>query len=169
MQKNQPRSHKNVMESLVAEEVKQQLKGYSPRLTKYINTIEVETYALNRLPALYASCEEGWRKQKQRAEAEFKSEIQKVVRQAFAAVQRDLIRSSTPIALESEREYQEVKQALQLLQELLQLDDPSWKKLAITARKTLSESRSRMSRNSQSQLLSQSTDGWNEFHQSYRY
>lgn len=170
MHKSQPQSHKNVMESLVAEEVKQQLRNYPPQLIAYLNTVEVETYALNRLPPLYASCEEGWRKQKQRAEHEFKSEIQKIVRQAFAAVRRDPIRFSTPLASESEKEYEKAREALKILQELLRPDDPSWNSLARTAKAVLSRaSWNQMSKKNKIQLLSESTDRWTEYHQAYRY
>lgn len=52
------------MEDLVSEEVRRQLVLMSPRLTRYIKRVEVETYALNRLPPLYACSREGWLHQK---------------------------------------------------------------------------------------------------------
>ncbi|MGC9526638.1 MAG: late competence development ComFB family protein [Limnospira sp.] len=85
------------MEDLVAEEVRRQLALLSPRLTQYIKRVEVETYALNRLPALYASSKEGWLHQKRKAGNELLDQIKQSVRQAIAAVQRDLLRSSTPL------------------------------------------------------------------------
>lgn len=170
MDKNKSQSHKNAMETLVAEEVKQQLRNYPPQLIAYINTVEVETYALNRLPPLYASCEEGWQKQKQKAEAEYRSEVKKVVRQAFAAVQRDPIRFSTPLALENEKEYTQTREALRILQELLQPDDPSWQSLAKSAKTVLSRaSWSLKNKEIKEQLLSEPTDRWSEYHQAYRY
>jgi hypothetical protein len=86
------------MEDLVAEEVKRQLASLSPRLCQYIKRVEVETYALNRLPPLYASCQEGWMQQLKRGKAEFHAPIKTAVRQAIAAVQRDLLRHSTPLS-----------------------------------------------------------------------
>jgi len=85
------------MEDLVAEEVRRQLALLSPRLTQYIKRVEVETYALNRLPPLYASSKEGWLHQKRKAGNELPDQIKQSVRQAIAAVQRDLLRSSTPL------------------------------------------------------------------------
>ena len=51
------RAYINVMEMLVEEEVTKQIKGLPPRILKYLKQTEVETYALNRLPSLYASSE----------------------------------------------------------------------------------------------------------------
>ncbi|VXD23266.1 late competence development ComFB family protein [Planktothrix paucivesiculata] len=94
------RRYHNVMEDLVAEEVKRQLATLSPRLCQYIKRVEVETYALNRLPPLYASCQEGWMQQLKRGREEFHAPIKTAVRQAIAAVQRDLLRHSTPLSPE---------------------------------------------------------------------
>ncbi|MGB3536024.1 MAG: late competence development ComFB family protein [Microcoleaceae cyanobacterium] len=87
----------NIMEDLVAEEVRGQLASLSPRLTQYIKRFEVETYALNRLPTLYASSREGWIHQQKRARKDYQGVVKTAVRQAIAAVQRDLLRSSTPL------------------------------------------------------------------------
>jgi hypothetical protein len=92
----------NVMEDLVAEEVRGQLASLSPRLAQYIKRFEVETYALNRLPTLYASSREGWMHQQKRARKEFQGVVKTAVRQAIAAVQRDLLRSSTPLFQDEE-------------------------------------------------------------------
>lgn len=90
------------MEDLVAEEVRSQMSLLSPRLTQYIQRSEVETYALNRLPTLYASSHEGWVHQNKRARSEYLIKIKTAVRQALAAVQRDPLRSSTPLFEEQE-------------------------------------------------------------------
>ncbi|NJQ98976.1 MAG: late competence development ComFB family protein [Hydrococcus sp. CSU_1_8] len=59
-------THKNAMELLVAEEIEKQLKSLSSEEVYFINQVEVATYALNRLPSLYASSEEGisWQNEK---------------------------------------------------------------------------------------------------------
>jgi hypothetical protein len=166
-QQTQAQSYQNVMEVLVAEEVTQQLRRYPPNLANCLNKTEIETYALNRLPPFYASCTEGWRKQKQRAESEFKDEIRQAVRQGFAAVQRDPLRISTPIALEEAQEYQRVRESLLTLQELLQPDEPSWASLARVAKRMLA--RTQLSKQSVTRLTAQPTDRWTELHQNYRY
>ncbi|MDA0864893.1 MAG: late competence development ComFB family protein [Cyanobacteria bacterium] len=85
------------MERLVAAEVEEQLKQLPERVLRYVKRVEVETYALNRLPPLYASSEKGWQHQCDRAHQELKAKITHVVRQAFAAVQVDPIRLSQPL------------------------------------------------------------------------
>lgn len=163
----QVHSYQNVMEVLVAEEVKRQLQNYPPRLTQYLNKTEVETYALNQLPPFYASCTKGWRQQKKRAEQELRDTVVQAVRQGFAAVQRDPLRLSTPIAPTEAQELQRLKESLSTLQELLQLDEPSWVSLAQMAKRVLS--RGQLSSWSAKNLISQSTHNWTEYHQIYRY
>jgi hypothetical protein len=94
-----PRSYTNVMEVLVAEEVDRQLAQLPPRVLKYVKRLEVETYALNRLPPLYASSEKGWKCQYERAARTMHKQIADAVRQSIAAVQVDPIRSSQPLPL----------------------------------------------------------------------
>jgi len=112
----------NVMELLVAEEVERQLQRLPERVAKYIKRAEVETFALNRLPALYASSEKGLQCQYDRASRELKSAVESSVRQAFAAVQVDPIRLSQPLHLDNEEEA-----VLQALRELLKSPDLTWK------------------------------------------
>ena len=92
-----PREYINVMELLVAEEVEYQLRQLPTRVLKYVKPIEVETYALNRLPSLYAVSEKGWQAQYQKAKHELRKEIDRAVRQAIAAVQVDPLRASRPL------------------------------------------------------------------------
>jgi hypothetical protein len=126
----QPSSHKNVMELLVEAEINQQLKKAPPKLAQYLNCTEIATYALNRLPTLYASSEEGIRKQQQRGQREYKDQIRLVVRQAFAAVQRDPIRMSTPLLAEQDLNSPEAQEVLQMLADFLEPDELAWEKLA---------------------------------------
>lgn len=104
MSTSQRRRYHNVMEDLVAEEVRSQLAQLSPRLSQYIKRSEVETYALNRLPTLYASSREGWLHQQKRARLELHGQIKTAVRQALMAIQRDPLRSSTPLVKEQSEE-----------------------------------------------------------------
>ncbi|MDB9526373.1 late competence development ComFB family protein [Oscillatoria sp. CS-180] len=112
----------NVMELLVAEEVSRQLDNLPERVSKYIKRIEVETFALNRLPSLYASSEKGLQHQYERAQRELKPQVLSAVRQAFAAVQVDPIRLSQPLQLNQEEEA-----VLQALREFLKTPDLTWK------------------------------------------
>ncbi|PSF31121.1 competence protein ComFB [Aphanothece hegewaldii CCALA 016] len=111
-----PQRYINVMEELVQEEINKQLKHYPHALVEYINQIEVATFALNRLPPLYASCEKGKNQQKILGQRKYKDQIKIAVRQGLAAVQRDPIRSSTPLI----SDYETAKTALIELQKMLE-------------------------------------------------
>ncbi|ACK69971.1 conserved hypothetical protein [Gloeothece citriformis PCC 7424] len=109
----------NIMELLVKQEIEKQLKHYSPQLKPYINKIEVATFALNRLPALYASTIQGKNHQIELAK-KYQEQITLAVRRGIAAVERDPLRSSTPLISDVEIEYNKAKKALQDLQDYLQ-------------------------------------------------
>jgi hypothetical protein len=120
---------KNVMETLVNEEIERQVIRYPSNISRYINRVEVATYALNRLPPLYASSQEGFNRQKLKGRKEFSGEITKVVRQALAAVQKDLLRSSTPLIAEEDQELENAKNALKELADFLPHREFSWENL----------------------------------------
>ncbi|MEM6867219.1 MAG: late competence development ComFB family protein [Cyanobacteria bacterium P01_F01_bin.3] len=102
------RAYTNVMERLVAEEVERQKGKLPPKLREYIKTVEVETYALNRLPALYASSEKGWQMQYEKAGKANADAISKAVRQGIAAVQVDPLRASQPLSVKQNDESEAV-------------------------------------------------------------
>ena len=116
----QAKCHKNVMEDLVHEEIIRQLRHYPKNLAGYLNKVEVATYALNRLPALYASSQNGQSQQIQIARKKYKDQVVSAVRRAIAAVERDPLRVSAPIVSELENHYDLSKTLLAELQILLQ-------------------------------------------------
>lgn len=131
---------KNVMEDLVAEEIEKQLKRYPKNTVKFINHVEVASYALNRLPPLYASSHKGLNKQKFKGKSEFSIKITRVVREAIAAVQQDLLRDSSPLTMELDKvsqELQEAENALRELGEFLPNGEISWKNLVRTVKPIL--------------------------------
>lgn len=89
--------YRNAIEPMVVQEVEHQLRQLSPKMLKYIDPVQVIAYALNRLPALYATSEEGWNWQQARAKSKMKEQITTAVRQALVAVQRDPLKVSTPL------------------------------------------------------------------------
>ncbi|MGD1804958.1 late competence development ComFB family protein [Dapis sp. BLCC M126] len=97
---NSKKKYINIMEQMVADEVNRQITLLPQKLAKYIKRADVETYALNRLPPLYASSKEGWKFQTKKAEEDYQKQIVSGVRHAFAAVQRDLLKNSTPLFVE---------------------------------------------------------------------
>lgn len=103
---NSPQRHTldvvNIMEVLVLEEVDDQLSHrIGTQLVRYINRVEVATYALNRLPALYASSQEGVYYQVKRAKMQYGEQIGEAVSKGIAAVLRDPLRTSTPLTPEA--------------------------------------------------------------------
>ncbi|MCL6434370.1 MAG: late competence development ComFB family protein [Leptolyngbyaceae cyanobacterium HOT.MB2.61] len=126
MQPEQAQTYRNVMESLVVEEVEKQYQKLPAKVAGYVNKAEVVAYALNRLPPLYATSERGWQQQRNRARRGMDDQIKTAVRQAIAAVQRDPLRAVTPLKVEEE---QESTAALQGLKELLGREELSWRDL----------------------------------------
>ncbi|WP_265416079.1 late competence development ComFB family protein [Aphanothece sacrum] len=107
------------MEILVKEEIEKQLKCYPKALKAYFNTIEIETHALNRLPALYASSKIGEEQQKRLGKKRYQEQIKSAVRRAIAAIERDPLRKSTPLISEENTQYQIANNALKRLEKLL--------------------------------------------------
>ena len=122
----------NVMEELVTEEINKQLRRYPRKVAKFINQVEVFTYALNRLPPLYASSHKGLNRQKIRGKAELQIKITRTVREGIKQVQNDLIRISNPLTAELnsvERELAEAQEALQELSVFFPTKKVSWKNI----------------------------------------
>ncbi|PZO60425.1 MAG: competence protein ComFB [Phormidesmis priestleyi] len=117
------RAYTNVMERLVAEEVDRQKAKLPPKLRGYIKTVEVETFALNRLPALYASSEKGWQMQYEKAGKEHAETVYTAVRQGIAAVQIDPLRASLPLSVHQNDESELI---LSTFRNLLNQPDLAW-------------------------------------------
>lgn len=120
---------RNVMEVLVSEEINRQIERCPENVKRHINRIEVSTYALNRLPALYASSQQGFNKQKIKGRSEYSVQITKAVRQAFAAIQKDLLRYSTPLTSQMDDELDAARSALAELADFFPNGDISWQNL----------------------------------------
>ncbi|MGB5709696.1 MAG: late competence development ComFB family protein [Waterburya sp.] len=135
--------NRNVMELLVSDEINRQIVRLPNNIRKFINTIEVATYALNRLPALYASSQQGFNKQKLKGRSEYSVKITQEVRKGFAAVQQDLLRTSTPLLAETEVEIDksiaEAKAALKELADYLPEKDLNWKNIVKLVKPLLAE------------------------------
>lgn len=125
----------NIMEELVNEEIERQITRLPENIKQNIRTVEVATFALNRLPALYASCHKGLNKQKLKGKSKFSVQITRVVRQAFGIIQEDILRYSSPLKPQQDTnsdqvmELEEAKKAFAELSGLLPSDDYCWTKL----------------------------------------
>ena len=107
------------MELLVREEIERQIKFYPKALKSYLNTVEVATYALNRLPPLYASCLAGKEQQLRLGRTQHKNDIIGAVRRALAAIERDPLRVSQPIVTEKEINLQKADTARLAIEKIL--------------------------------------------------
>lgn len=159
--------NRNVMEVLVSEEIERQINRLPSNIKKFINPIEVATYALNRLPALYASSQQGFNKQKIKGRSEYTVKITQEVRKGFAAVQKDLLRSSTPLIAEGEkdldRDIQEAKAALQELADYLPEKDLTWKNIVRLVKPLLAELQEQDEAEIKArQVRSRSTNKWED-------
>ena len=135
--------NRNVMEILVADEIERQISRLPSNIKKFVNPIEVATYALNRLPALYASSQQGFNKQKIKGRSEYSVKITQEVRKGLAAIQKDLLRSSIPLTADMEqdldRDIKEAKAALQELADYLPEKDLTWKNIVRLVKPLLAE------------------------------
>lgn len=127
-------TYRNVMESLVAEEVERQFQHIQPRLARYLSKEEVTAFALNRLPALYATSEKGWRQQCIRGRRDCGTQIATAVRQALVAVQRDPLRMEAPL---NSHEDTESEAALRELKAILKREELSWRNLVESVEQAL--------------------------------
>jgi hypothetical protein len=89
-------SYKNIMEILVDEEIDQQTCVWTSEEAQRVNRIEVAAHALNQLPPLYASSQEGVMLQYERAQQEYHHEIKTAVSKALVAVKQLPCKGSTP-------------------------------------------------------------------------
>jgi Tfp pilus assembly PilM family ATPase len=110
-------TYQNVIELLVEQEVARQLKRLPANIKPFLQPVQIITYALNKLPTLYACSERGFAMQLQRARQEYGPQVVKAVHRAIIIVQRDPLQHFTPLK-PTEQE--------QLLVELrILLQDPS--------------------------------------------
>ncbi|MEM8828447.1 MAG: late competence development ComFB family protein [Cyanobacteria bacterium P01_G01_bin.19] len=159
--------NRNVMEVLVSEEIDRQINRLPSNIKKFINPIEVATYALNRLPALYASSQQGYNKQKIKGRSEYSVKITQEVRKGFAAIQKDLLRSSTPLIADNgkdlERDLQEAKAALQELAVYLPKKDLTWKNIIKLVKPLLAEMKEQDDAEANARKVrSRSTNKWED-------
>ncbi|BAQ59603.1 hypothetical protein GM3708_7 [Geminocystis sp. NIES-3708] len=124
---HEKKPYKNVMEILVDEEIQYQLTHNKSlaSVRNSLNLVEVATFALNRLPSLYASSKEGIHKQTARAVVQLKLQIRQAVTQGIAAVTRDPLRKSTPLPKEKNDTIIDAKKTLSKLNDSLPKEELS--------------------------------------------
>ncbi len=102
-----------------------------------LNIYEIMAYALNRLPPMYASSEQGLKQQRYRAKVELSSRIGEVLREAIIKVAKSPLKGTQPLLQATaiaERDY-----ALQALREMLRRDDISLENVGRVVREALQQ------------------------------
>lgn len=118
----------NAMETLVSEEVDRQLMEPGVTYTQDFDRSDAIAYALNRLPALYATTEEGWQRQIRRARKGLMDLIQMTTTWGINEAQRKYRPEETPLTPQYVRPPAE--RALDELRLLLGREDLSWDNLS---------------------------------------
>lgn len=113
-------TYTNAMSILVEAVVDERITQCSARDQAYLNRLEILAFALNQLPGLHATSEQGLKYQLAYGRQRYHEQIQQAVQRAFAAVLRDPILNYTPLP-------DPVPQAaLESIRELLQADQVDW-------------------------------------------
>ena len=116
-----PREFTNVLEKIVQAIAERQLQRIPAEAAARLNIYEIMAYALNRLPPMYASSEQGLKQQRYRAKVELSGRIGEVLREAIIKVAKSPLKGAQPLLQATaiaERDY-----ALQALREMLGRDD----------------------------------------------
>ncbi|NJR65151.1 MAG: late competence development ComFB family protein [Leptolyngbyaceae cyanobacterium CRU_2_3] len=129
-------TYKNVMELLVEAEVSRQVKALPTQIASYIHQAELVAYALNQLPALYATSEKGLDYQLERGKTKYAAQVAQSVQRAIAAVHRDPLRSYAPLKSQKNIPFREV---LQQMRGLLRNDCVDWENLPLAVEQALTQ------------------------------
>ncbi len=88
---------RNLIEYYVMEEVEQHFDQLPEATQDFVSKSDIVAYALNRLPAMYATTRRGYLRQTSEIKILFQEKIAEVVQQGLAAVQSDPFRFSKPL------------------------------------------------------------------------
>jgi len=127
----------NAMEVLVNEEIDRQIAVSSEFDLRDFDRCDAVAYALNRLPALYATTEEGWTRQVDRARRGLMDLVEMAVDWGMREAHRKRKPFDTPLTAESLRN--PADRALQDLRDLLGRDDISWENIGSAVHDALRE------------------------------
>jgi hypothetical protein len=106
----------NVLENLVWQETERQLLRMTPVLPREVTIEDAVAYTLNRLPPMYATCEEGLERQQERAISDMGTAIASTVIQTVMTLSRLPRRIDAPIPLlEFEKEQEEAIMQVRLI------------------------------------------------------
>ncbi|MDX2256639.1 MAG: late competence development ComFB family protein [Pseudanabaenaceae cyanobacterium bins.39] len=121
----------NVLEDLVKQEVNNQMRHMAGVLPRKVSINDVCAHALNRLPPMYATTEQGVAWQTNKAKEQMASQIESTVIQSLLTLSRTPRRFNDPLPLLKFDE--ECEHSLSNLRQIFQRDDIIWQNIAILA------------------------------------
>ena len=121
-------SYRNTLENLVMSVAQRQVQRLNPDVSQNIKLEDVMAFALNRLPPMYATSNQGLKQQRQRAKSELAHEIMVRVREAILTVGKVPVRLLPPLPFSKFNVEQDV--ALTELAHVLQRTDITWRNVA---------------------------------------
>jgi Late competence development protein ComFB len=114
----------NVLEVLVLDATERQIQRLEPEVAKLLTTEEVSAYALNRLPAMYATSEDGYKALRERVRKELKSDVVNKIREGIVKMSQSPMRRFLPPPFEQFD--QQRGEAIAELKALLQEEELTW-------------------------------------------
>lgn len=132
----------NVLEDLAKQEIKNQLTHMANVLPRKVGIDDVCAYVLNRLPALYATTEQGVIWQTQKAKEQLSSQIESTVIQSLMTLGKTPRRLADPIPLLKFED--ECEQAISELRLIFQREDITWRNIAPLAEYAIEHERQGM-------------------------
>ncbi|NJR68095.1 MAG: late competence development ComFB family protein [Synechococcales cyanobacterium CRU_2_2] len=132
------KTYRNAMEPLVVQEVQRQMQQLAPSALRHVNADDVIAYALNSLPALYATTETGWLWQQSRAQKDLAGQVSAAVCQGLMVVHQTPERSEDRLC-SPESSLFAAQKALQELSIYLGCPNLTWLNLLPAIKSTLAQ------------------------------
>ncbi|NJN30984.1 MAG: late competence development ComFB family protein [Synechococcales cyanobacterium RM1_1_8] len=126
----------NAMEPLVEQEVQRQISQLPANAIAHVNPADVVAYALNFLPSLYATTEEGWNWQQTRAKRELQGQISEAVCQGLMVVHQSPQRAESRL-YSAEDSLFDAQRSLQELALYLGAPNLNWSSLVPTVKRAI--------------------------------
>lgn len=129
----------NTLENLVCSIAQRQISRIDSSLTEKVSLEEVSAYALNRLPPMYATTENGLKYWRDRARNELSTDILLTVRQGIVTILKSPSRFLPPLPSDKFSTEQEV--AIAELRDILQINDIDWRNVAMVIKDAIEQSK----------------------------
>jgi Late competence development protein ComFB len=127
----------NTLENLVASISQRQISRLAPNLKQQVTLEEVCAFALNRLPPMYATTENGLKYWRDRARNELSSDILVTVRQGVITILKSPSRFLPPLPSDKFTTQQEL--AIAELQDILQITEIDWRNVAVVVEDAIAQ------------------------------